>query len=498
MKGFIYTVALALLFLGCKANDKKGKTNHKTPETPKIDYTIEEMSDAQKQAYHQKLSALFDSMLIKRNFNGGILVAKGGNILYEKYIGYQNPQHKTDTINEHTAFHLASTSKPFTGMAILKLVQDGKLSLNEPLTQLFPGFPYEGVTVHDLLCHRSGLPNYLYFMEDKAKWNPQQMPTNQDVLDFLIKYKPAPSFRPNTHFSYCNTNFVLLALILEKITGKPFPQYIKETIFDPLGMNDTFVYTPAHEGQVIKSYKPSNAVWENDKFENTYGDKNVYSTPEDLMKWDMALYNSQFIRQSLLDSAYMPQSHEKPSIHNYGLGWRMLNLPNGKHIIYHNGKWHGFTPAFARLIDEKAVIIILGNRYNQNIYDAAKHAYNIFGDYIEHAAQQDEASEDVGNNAAPIAVRPAKKTEARPQAKQPQPKNTVAAQKNTAKTKTTLTQNKPAAKAAHKQTGKTIETKPKTATTVKPSNTGKAAAGSNKKSTTKTTDKKPVKKSNHK
>ncbi|ANH83800.1 serine hydrolase [Niabella ginsenosidivorans] len=352
---------------------------------------MEQLSDAEKAKYHQELSSFFDSTLIKHGFNGGILVAKGGNILYESYHGYKDPYHKTDTIDSSTAFHLASTSKPFTAITVLRLVQDNKIGLQDPVTRYFPGFPYTDVTIENLLSHRSGLPNYLSVMEDKTKWPPKQMISNDDVLHFLEQYKPAPMFKTGTRFAYCNTNFVLLALIVEKITGKKFPDYVKETIFEPLGMSHTFIYTPADSGKVIMSYKPSGALWVNDMFDNTYGDKNVYSTPEDMFKWDRALYNPNFIRQSLLlDTAYQPHSHEKPSIHNYGLGWRMLNLPNGKNVIYHNGKWHGFTPAFGRLIDEQAVIIILGNKMNSNMYNMARKAYDFFGDYMQNKVGSSE------------------------------------------------------------------------------------------------------------
>lgn len=393
MRRFIVPLALALIVTGCKFQSHKNKTKQKV-ENNIASYEIEKISDADKKHYSEALHALFDSNLIQRNFNGGVLVAKGGNVLYEEYIGYQNPRTKTDTITKHTAFHLASTSKPFTGVAVLRLVQQGKIGLDDDIIKYFSGFPYSGIKVKDLLSHRSGLPNYLYFMDDKDKWDQKKMVTNKDVLDFILKYQPLLTSRPGTHFSYSNTNFVLLALIVEKVTGKKFPQYIKETIFDPLQMHDTFIYQPADSGKVVMSYKPSNAVWDNDKYENTYGDKNIYSTPRDMLQWNNALYNDQFIRQTLLDSAYQPQSLEKPSIHNYGLGWRMLNLKNGKNVIYHFGKWHGFTPAFARLIDEKAVIIILGNKQNRNIYETAKKAYDIFGDYMQTQQPGDE-EEDV-------------------------------------------------------------------------------------------------------
>lgn len=411
-------IAWTLLTIGCKSKTQaqKDKTGDIHPNA--LSFDVEQMTEADKARYQKVLSDFFDSALIRRGFNGGILIAKGGNILYESYHGFRDPNRKSDTIDAQTQFHLASTSKPFTAVTVLKLVQDTKIGLQDPVIRYFPAFPYPAVTIEQLLSHRSGLPNYLSVMEDKTKWNPKQMISNDDVLRFLEQYKPAPMFKAGSRFAYCNTNFVLLALIVEKVTGKKFPQYVKETIFDPLQMTHSFVYTPADSGHVIMSYKPSGALWVNDQFDNTYGDKNVYSTPEDMFKWDRALYNPNFIRQSLLDSAYQPHSHEKPSIHNYGLGWRMLNLPNGKNVIYHNGKWHGFTPAFGRLLDEKAVIIILGNKMNSNMYNMARKAYDFFGDYMQNrvsGGEEETESRTAAATAMPEstvkpAPRPAKKT----------------------------------------------------------------------------------------
>lgn len=410
MRRFLAPLYLAFIFAACKTGASK-------PGTPEEDSVVtfttapERMNDDELKSYQTRLNELFDKHLVNRNFNGGILVAKGGNILYEKYVGFTDPRAKTIPITDSSSFHLASTSKPFTGITILRLVQEGKLQLNNDLSIYFPGFPYPGVTIKDLLSHRSGLPNYLYFMEDKEKWPAQQMVTNQDVLNFLIQFKPSLSYRTGSRFSYCNTNYVLLALIIEKVTGVPYPQYLSEMIFKPLDMKHTFVYTPTDSGRVIMSYKPSGVLWGQDIFDHTYGDKNIYSTPRDMMKWDAALYNNSFIRQSLLDSAYQPLSNETPSMHNYGLGWRLLNLPNGKKVVYHNGKWHGFSPAFARLTDEKAVIIILGNQYNTNIYRVAKLAYNIFGDYLQNDTQSEE---EQGTAPAPLPVAAAQKKPAAP------------------------------------------------------------------------------------
>lgn len=384
MRRFVIHLGLALFLIACTSSPTAEKSDIEADSLLFNTTIIEKINQSDLVRYQTQLHNIFDKKLLSRNFNGAIIVAKGGNILYENYVGFSNPRTKTDPITDSTSFHLASTSKPFTGVAILKLVQEHKINLSDDIRKYFPEFPYANVTVRDLLSHRSGLPNYLYFMDDKEKWPAGQMVYNQDVLEFMIQHQPKLSYKSGTHFSYCNTNYVLLALLLEKVTGVPYPQYMRQTIFKPLGMDHTFVYTPSDSGKVILSYKPSGALWEYDIFDNTYGDKNIYSTPKDMLKWDAALYNEKFIDPAILDSAYQPQSHETPSIHNYGLGWRMLNLPNGKNVIYHNGKWHGFNPAFARLLDEKAVIVILGNQYNTNIYNAAKLAYNVFGSYMQN------------------------------------------------------------------------------------------------------------------
>ena len=125
-----------------------------------------------------------------------------------------------------------------------------------------------------------------------------------------------------------------------------------------------------------------------DYTDGPYGDKNIYSTARDLLKWDQSFYTNTIINQQLLDSAYTPYSNERPSIHNYGLGWRLLMLKNGKKVIYHNGHWHGFNSAFARLPDEKATIIILGNKYNSGIYTTARKLYNVFGPYDQNGTSE--------------------------------------------------------------------------------------------------------------
>jgi CubicO group peptidase (beta-lactamase class C family) len=383
---------LILLLTGCGLSSGSKK---KTAEDSLLFYppTPEKIEKAEFRKLYREISALMDTNLLNGNFNGGILIAKSGNIIYEKYKGFKNPG-GNDSLNANTPFHIASTSKTFTGIAILKLVDQGKLLLEDSLQKFFPAFPYSNITVKMLLNHRSGLPNYIYFISN-SKWDKKRMVYNQNVLDFLITNKPNADFKAGTRFAYSNTNFVLLALIIEKITGQTFPEFMQQHIFTPLQMTNSFVFTWNDSAKVISSYLSSGTTYQNDNLEGTYGDKNIYSTPRDLLKWDQALYSDNFIRKDLLDSAFTPYSFERPSVHNYGLGWRMMLLPKGKKVIYHHGRWHGFNAAFARLTDEKATIIILGNRLTWKIYHAASKSYNIFGSYFPDEKIETEETDSV-------------------------------------------------------------------------------------------------------
>jgi len=206
--------------------------------------------------------------------------------------------------------------------------------------------------------------------------------------------KPSPEFKPGTRFSYSNTNYVLLAMVIEKITGESYPVYMKQQFFDPLQMTHTYVYTRADSGNATPSFDGWGRYWKPDEFDCTYGDKNIYSTARDLLKWDQALYNGNFFKKETLDSAFTPLSNERRSVHNYGLGWRMMIFPSGKKIIYHNGRWHGSNSALARITDDMATIIIIGNKFNRNIYHAAYTGYNLFGNYVPGVNQPGEDDEN--------------------------------------------------------------------------------------------------------
>ncbi len=401
------------LIIACNASSPQKK-----PQDDSLQYyppTPQKLGKEEFRQYYRRLSSFFDTSLLQTGFNGGILVAKDGEVIYEKYTGKTDPR-KNDSIGRNTPMHIASTSKTFTAIAILRMVQENKLSLSDTLGKFFPGFPYTGITVMMLLSHRSGLPNYLYFMSNNkwgilpnGKWN-HQYASNQDVLQMMYDKRPDPTGTPGSRFNYCNTNFMLLSMIIEKLSGLAFPVYMQKNIFEPLQMKNTYVFTLKDTLTATPSFTPRNVYWEYDFLDATYGDKNVYTTPQDLLKWDQALYTNQVIRPSLLDSAFAPYSFEKASVHNYGLGWRLQLLPNGKKVVYHFGKWHGSNAAFARLIDEKATIIILGNRFNRNIYSAAHLCYDIFGDYQQgKETDSDEIDSLKTTQLNPTPLKPAKK-----------------------------------------------------------------------------------------
>ncbi len=333
------------------------------------DISYRKLSTMEKESYKAAVVHMYDSILGNHGFNGSILVAKNGEVLLEDYHGYSNPVTK-DTLTPFTAFHLASVSKTFTGMAIMKLWEENKLKLDDSLQVFFPEFPYSGITVRMLLSHRSGLPNYVYFMTQNPVWR-RRIATNNDMLQFMIEKKPALYGYPDQGFHYCNTNFALLALIVEKVSGQPFPEYIKNTIFTPLGMTNSFVFSKADSADYHPSFQPNNRPFPLESIDCVYGDKNVYSTVRDMYLWDQALYNNRVVSQATYQEATKPYSLERPSIHNYGLGWRLMMLPNSK-IIYHNGWWHGNNTVFTRLVNDTATIIILSNKFNRAIYSGMK------------------------------------------------------------------------------------------------------------------------------
>ena len=208
-----------------------------------------------------------------------------------------------------------------------------------------------------LLNHRSGLPDYVHFA---AKPKDKLFLSNDDILNLFVKTKPKQNFKTNTAFRYSNSNYAILASIVESISGMKFKYFMKRFVFGPIGMDHTFVIDP-NEQKVCTASFCYNYRWvlEPDMhLDGVVGDKGVYSNVKDLYKWDQALYSGNFIRPEILSLAFTPQSFEKQGNKNYGLGWRMLDQPNGTRIIYHNGWWHSYNSVFNRKIDDTCIYVI--------------------------------------------------------------------------------------------------------------------------------------------
>ena len=314
-------------------------------------------------------------------YSGAFIVVKNGRILYEDYKGLANA--KTGRkIDKNTPIHLASVSKVLTATAILRLVQQDNIMLDQKVTDWLPNFPYKNTTIRTLLNHRSGLQHYANFPGlMKKRWNRSKILTNQDVFNLLVQNKFRLVTPNDTHFDYCNTNYIILALIIEKATGLNYRRAMQELVFKPLEMTNTFVFDYDKDRETVtKSYRGNN-IFPWDQFDNLYGDKNIYSTPRDLAKFDLGTYSPEFIKPELLQEAYVGYSAGKVAkpIKDYGLGMRMRFLPpNGEKMVYHNGWWHGNNTSFVPVRKDTVTVVCLGNKYSNRPYSTLSMVSSLF------------------------------------------------------------------------------------------------------------------------
>jgi len=340
--------------------------------------TPEEEAQIRKQIHAGKKNLSLDTLFIKKakkqGFNGAVLIAQKGVTLYQGIFGYANLSQK-DSLTLNSSFQLASISKTFTATAALLLAQDGKLNLSDSIQQFIPSFPYHGITIENLLSHRSGLPNYLYCFEDKRKINIAE-PTNDTILKWFEEANPlpAPYNKPNRNFSYNNTNFILLASIIEKVSEMSYAEFMRTRIFEPLGMTHTFVDTIAPENilNCRTSGHQGNKLRAREFYDGVYGDKGIFSSVGDMNRWYFALHSGCLLNKQWLAEAFTPRSFERKSRHNYGLGFRLMTDPDDMkkvHYVYHGGWWAGYSTMFWMDLDADVVIIVLGNRKNNSVYD---------------------------------------------------------------------------------------------------------------------------------
>lgn len=394
-----YTFCLLLLtslFLSCD-KDKRGSSDD--DNVAKLPYSmlppvkeLPKLSDKYIQQKNSEIANFFTENYGNDFENISFLVAQNGQIIYEKYNGYADKE--SNILNSpETPLHIASVSKVLTAAAVLKLVEVGKIELDQKLTTIFKGFPYPEVTIRTLLNHRSGIKKYGYFTEDNKVWDKSKTLTNKDILNLLITKKFPLDHPTNTHFVYNNTNYVLLALVIEKITGMRYSKAMKLIVFEPLGMKNTFVFdetTP--QSKATPSYKWNYEKYSFDYLDAVYGDKNIYSTPRDLLKFDSSRNDINFLSKDLAEQVFKGYSYESKGVKNYGLGIRLREWDNGVTLFYHNGWWHGNTSSFINLRKENAVIIALSNKFTRKTYEV-KRLSVLFGDYpftLKDTAATDE------------------------------------------------------------------------------------------------------------
>ncbi len=312
-----------------------------------------------------KFDSLFRTLSEKRGFNGNVLVGLYGNVIYKNAFGFSDFKTK-EPLNVRSVFQIASVSKQFTAVAIMMLREQGKLDYCDTVQKFIPNFPYRNITIKQLLSHRSGLPNYMYFAGKYWKKKKQNL-SNQQLLDLMIQYKPYPEFLPDRRYKYSNTGYAMLALIVERLSGLPFDEFMEQNIFHPLEMTSTFVYNSKNRKTFeyeTNGYTKSRRRAGMDFLDGVTGDKGMFSTVEDMFLWDQALYSEKIVKQSTLDEAFTPSSYDYKRDNNYGYGFRIDTLIDGSKIVYHGGWWRGYNALFVRRIDDHTTIIILCNKVN--------------------------------------------------------------------------------------------------------------------------------------
>lgn len=358
-----------------------------------INLYFEDTTTVEYQMMRYKLDSFY-KIQVARGFNGSVLIGYHGQVIYERYFGYADKS-EGRKLTPDASVQLASTSKTFTATAIMYLHQHKYLNIDHKVQTYLPTFPYPGVTIKMLLNHRSGLQNYIHWDNSYVKSNPVTPIYNDDLLALFAKYKPRLDYTPGTKFHYSNSNYAILARLVEEVTEMNFRDFMQQYFFEPLGMYNTFVYDPAWglPGNATKSYKSNWLVYPIVFSDGIYGDKGIYSTVQDMYKWDQSFYNYSFLDSSTTEYAYGPCSFERPGVKNYGLGWRMYCYPDGDKVVFHNGWWHGNNTVFLRFIKDNFTIIVLGNKFNKAIYQHGPALYSIINNSPMSAGFEDEGEE---------------------------------------------------------------------------------------------------------
>lgn len=372
--GFLNWIVVITLLSGVLIFFVAGKETTNSAQTDKLvvvagEQILYNVGDLMAEQKAVELKNRFSKLNKNGVFNGTILYAENGKEVYSGAFGFADFR-KRDSMQVDDAFQLASVSKMFTATSIMLLQQQGKLDYDDTIGRFIPEFPFGNVTLRQLLTHRSGLSRYMS-LADKY-WDINKAIDNEDVIDLFVKYKPAPYFQPNKGFHYCNTNYAILASVVERISGQHFDVFVKQNIFGPLAMDHSFIYKLSKDSIIPNevpvgvpgyySYRRGMSKVGDYYLNGVMGDKGVYSTVGDLFKFALALDNATLVNRENLEEAFAPGS---PSYYkrkdNYGFGWRLRAECDS--TVYHFGWWKGFRTYFIRDMQNQRTIIALTNTH---------------------------------------------------------------------------------------------------------------------------------------
>lgn len=310
-----------------------------------------------------------------KGFSGVLLLAVDGKVVLEKSTGFRSYEQKIP-IQTTDLFEMASVSKQFTAMMVMKCAEKGLLTYDDELTD-YLDIPYPGITIRQLLTHTNGLPDYQAVMD--KHWDKSKVADNAAILEYLRKYQPPMLAQPGEKYEYSNTAYVFLASIVEKVTGRDFIELSREWIFNPLSMGNTDIRTLEEKAKVPnfaaghlkdekgnyinanKFHSSDYTVW----LGNRKGPGRVSSTAKDLLIWDQALYTGTLVSKETLDLAFSPQILNDGSLSNYGFGWDLSEDPDFGKIVSHTGDNPGYKTLIMRFVDQNKTLILLNNNAHE-------------------------------------------------------------------------------------------------------------------------------------
>jgi len=292
-----------------------------------------------------------------------LAVIKDGKMVIARGYGLANVEHQVP-VKPETIFQSGSTGKQFTATAVMMLVEEGKLSLDDKITRYFPDGPeaWQNITVRHMLTHTSGMTDY-----------PQDFDLRRDYTEDELyqRIKPIPlAFQPGEKWSYSNLAYVMLGILIHKVSGKFYGDFLQERIFKPLEMTTARIISESDivpnraAGYHVVNGQLKNQEWVSPSL-NTTADGALYLTIYDMAKWDAALYTDKLLKTSSLEQMWTPVKLNDGKTHPYGFGWA-LGQVRGHRIIEHGGAWQGFKAQISRYVDDKLTVIVLANQIRTN------------------------------------------------------------------------------------------------------------------------------------